>query len=143
MKSLIKYQPSYLDMFDDLDRVFDSLVGGSAFGTTRMPAVDIHEEEDSYVLEAELTGLSEKDVDVKIQDNLLMISSKNEQETENKKNGYLLKERRSSAFSRSFVLPKDVDREKIEASFKNGLLTLTLHKSPETQPRAIEVKVVK
>jgi HSP20 family molecular chaperone IbpA len=72
-----------------------------------------------------------------------MISSKKEEETETKKNGYLLKERKGTAFSRSFVLPKDVDREKIEASFKNGLLTLTLHKSPVTQPRAIEVKASK
>lgn len=143
MNSLIKYQPSYLDMFDDLDRVFDSLVGGSVFGKAQVPAVDVREEGDRYVLEAELTGLSEKDVDVKVQDNLLTISSKKEEETESKKNGYLLKERRSSAFSRSFVLPKDVDREKIEANFKNGLLTLILHKAPETRPRAIEVKAAK
>ena len=143
MNSLIKYQPSYLDMFDDLDRVFDSLVGGTSLGRARVPAVDIREEEDRYVLEAELTGLTEKDVEVKVQDNLLLISSKQEKETEEKKKGYLLKERRSSSFSRSFVLPKDVDREKIEAAFKNGLLTLTLHKSPETKPRAIEVKVGK
>ncbi|HUX22102.1 MAG TPA: Hsp20/alpha crystallin family protein [Spirochaetia bacterium] len=143
MKSLIQYQPSYLDMFGDLDRVFNSLVGGSSLSSARMPAVDIREEEDRYVLEAELTGLTEKDVEVKVQDNLLMISSKKEHEAESKKNGYVLKERRSSAFSRSFVLPKDVNREEIEASFKNGLLTLTLHKSPETQPRAIEVKASK
>lgn len=141
MKSLIKYQPSYLDMFDDIDRVFDSFLDGSIFGRARVPAVDVREENDSYVLEAELTGLSEKDIDVKVQDNLLQISSKKEANKETKESGYILKERRSSSFSRSFVIPKDVDREKIDASFKNGLLTLTLHKVPESKPRAIEVKV--
>ena len=141
MNNLIKYEPSYLDMFDDLDRVFDSLIGGSAFGRAKVPAVDIREEADRYVLEAELTGLTEKDVDVKVQDNLLLLSSKKEENKETKKSDYILKERRSSSFSRSFVIPKDVDRDKIDATFKNGLLTLTLHKVPESKPRAIEVKV--
>ena len=140
MKNLITYEPSYLNVFDNFDRTFDSLFNTSPFGRARVPAVDIREEEDRYVLEAELTGLTEKDIDVKLDDNLLVISSKNEEEKESKKSGYILKERRSSAFSRSFVVPKDVDREKIEAKFKNGLLTLTLHKAPETKPKSIEVK---
>lgn len=140
MKGLIKYEPSYLNLFDDFDRVFNSLFDGRLVGSPRVPAVDIREEADRYVLEAELTGLSEKDIDVKVQDNLLTIASKKEEEKETKKSGYLVKERRSSAFSRSFVMPKDVDREKIDAGFKNGLLTLTLHKVPESKPRDIEVK---
>ena len=140
MNSLIKYEPSFLNMFDDLDRVFNSLGGDRLFGSFKFPAVDIREEADHYLLEAELTGLNEKEIDVKVQGNLLMISSKKEEKNETKRSGYLLKERRSSSFSRSFVLPKDVDREKIDARFANGLLTLTLHKLPETKPRAIEVK---
>ena len=98
MKSLIKYEPSYLNMFEDFDRVFDSFLDNGWFGRTRVPAVDVREENDRYVLEAEMTGLSEKDVDVKVQDNLLMISSKKEENSETKKSGYLLRERRSSAF---------------------------------------------
>lgn len=139
MNSLIKYEPSYVNLFDDFDRMFDSLLDGRLTGT-RMPAVDIREENDRYILEAELTGLSENDIDVKVQDNLLTISSKKEEKKEQKKSGYLVKERRSSSFTRSFVIPKDVDREKIDASFKNGLLTLTLNKVPESKPRAIEIK---
>lgn len=140
MKSLVKYEPSYLGVFDDIDRMFDSFFDLQPVWT-RTPAVDIREEGDHYLLEAELTGLSEKDIDVKVQDNLLTIASKRAEEHEDKKNGYLLKERRSSSFSRSFVLPKDANRDKIEASFKNGLLSLSIPKLPEAQPKQITVKV--
>lgn len=143
MRSMIKYEPGYLNLFDDLDLTFDALFNTNPFGRTRVPAVDVREEEDRYVLEAELTGLTEKDIDVKLDDNLLVISSKKEEDKESKKSGYILQERRRTAFSRSFVVPKDVDRESIEAKFTNGLLTLTLHKSPETKPRDIEVKAGK
>ncbi len=140
MKSLVKYDPSYLGVFDDFDRVFNSFFDLEPTWT-RTPAVDIREEGDKYVLEAELTGLSDKDIDVKVQDNLLTIASKKSEQTEQKKNGYLVKERRNSSFARSFVLPKDADRDKIEASFKNGLLELSIPKLPEAQPKSITVKV--
>jgi len=140
MKSLVKYDPSYLGVFDDIDRMFNSFFDLEP-AWTRTPAVDIREENDKYLLEAELTGLSENDIDVKVQDNLLTIASKKSEQTEEKKNGYLVKERRHSSFSRSFVLPKDADRDKIEASFKNGLLALSIPKLPEAQPKSITVKV--
>lgn len=138
MKSLVTYRPYYTDLFDGVDRLFGSLVGDGLWSKT--PVVDIREEEDRYVLEAELTGLTEDDFEVQVHGNLLTISSKSEKSDENKKQGYVLRERRNASFSRSFVLPKDVDRETIEASFKNGLLTLTLNKAAEAKPRSIEVK---
>ena len=138
MKSLISYRPYYTDLFDGVDRRFGSLVGDGFM--TKTPAVDIREEEERYVLEAELTGLTEEDFDVQVHGNLLTISSKTEKNNETKEEGYVLRERRAASFSRSFVLPKDVDREKIEATFKNGLLTLTLNKAAEAKPRSIEVK---
>ena len=138
MKSLISYRPYYTDLFDGVDRLFGSLVGDGFM--TKTPAVDIREEEERYVLEAELTGLTEEDFDVQVHGNLLTISSKTEKNNESKEEGYVLRERRAASFSRSFVLPKDVDREKIEATFKNGLLTLTLNKAAEAKPRSIEVK---
>ncbi len=142
MKDVVKYEPSFLNVFGDFDKVLDSFFSSEpAWFRAANPAVDIREEADKYVLDAELTGLTEKDVDVKVQDNLLTLSSKKSEETEQKKDGYLLRERRSSSFSRSFVLPKDADREKIEASFKNGLLTLSIPKAPDAKPKSIEVKV--
>lgn len=138
MKSLVSYRPYYTDLFDGVDRLFGSLVGDGFMAKT--PAVDIREEEERYVLEAELTGLTEEDFDVQVHGNLLTISSKADKSNANTGEGYVLRERRSASFSRSFVLPKDVDREKIEANFKNGLLTLTLTKAAEAKPRSIEVK---
>ena len=85
-------------------------------------------------------GLSEKDVEVKVEDNLLSISSVKSEEKEEKKDGYILKERRERNFSRSFMLPKDADREKIEAVFKNGVLSLIIAKSPKSLPKTIQVK---
>ena len=143
MRHLVSYRPRNLNVFENLDRVFDSFLTDSPARRSVSPAVDIREIDDSYVLEAELPGLTEKDVDVKVEDTLLTISSKTEDEKEEEKNGYLVRERRAASFSRCFVLPKDVDRENISASFSNGLLQLALPKSPETKPRSIEVKVAK
>jgi HSP20 family protein len=102
--------------------------------------VDVREEKDRYVLEAELPGLTEKDIEVKVEDNLLTISSKKDEKREEKRNGYLIRERRSSAFQRSFVLPTDVDKENITAQFKNGILTLDMKKLASAQPKSIPVR---
>ena len=139
MRYLVPYTRNRTNLVGDFDRMFDEFFGRSRT-LGHAPAVDIVENDDSYVLEAELTGLSEKDVDVQLNDNLLTLSSKKEEvKTEEKKN-YVLKERRSSSFTRSFVVPKDVDREKIEAKFTNGVLTLTMPKTPAAKPRNIDIK---
>ena len=140
MRSLVKYSPLSVDVLGNFDRIFDSFFNDSTFKRTGSPSVDIRETENSYTLEAELPGLNEKDIEVKVDDNLLTISSKKEDETEEKRDGYILKERRHRSFTRSFVLPNDVDKDNIEANFHNGLLSLTLNKTPEAQPKTIEVK---
>ncbi|HUX22075.1 MAG TPA: Hsp20/alpha crystallin family protein [Spirochaetia bacterium] len=137
MNGVITYRNNYSDLLEGIDRVFASLPGNSF--KSRTPSVDIREEDDRYVLEAELSGLTEADVEVRVHENLLTVSSSTK-ESDDKATRYLLKERRSASFSRSFALPKDVDREKIDAAFKNGLLTLTLHKVAAMQPRSIVVK---
>ena len=143
MKTLVRYNPKSLDIFDNFDRMFNSLSGSTGIRQSTRPAVDIREDENSYVLEAELPGHTEDSVDVKLDDNLLTISTKEENNDETQKNGYVLRERRIAAFNRSFVLPKDVNREDITASFANGVLTLELRKSPESKPRQIEIKKAK
>lgn len=140
MRNLVKYSPVSPDVYGNFDRILDSFFNDSTIGRTSSPRVDIREKDGTYVLEAELPGLSEKDVEVKVDDNLLTISSKNETEKSEENNGYILKERRRSSFARSFVLPKDVDRDSIEAHFADGLLSLTLNKTPEAKPKMIEVK---
>jgi len=140
MRSIVSYTPHRLGLFDDIDRVFQSLSHDLSLMGCNGPRVDIRAEGERYVLEAELPGLEERDIEVKVEENLLTISSDHEQKSEAKENGYLLKERRSASFCRSFVLPEDVERDKIGASFKDGLLTLDMPKMERAKPKTIDVK---
>ena len=137
MRNLVTYRPYAL--FNEMEKAFGLLSNDStAFGTG--PSMDIREDEDQYVLEAELAGLTEKDIEVKVENDILTLSRKLEEEKEDKKDGDVVRERRHASFRRSFYLPKDVDREKIDAHFENGLLTLQLPKAEKAKPRQIEVK---
>ncbi len=138
--NLIRYNPNSLDLLDNVSRWFDDLYIEPSLGRSVLPAVDVRETDADYLMEVELPGLSEKDVEVKLDNNLLTISSKTEEKQEEKKNGYVMRERRSAQFSRSFVLPEGVDREKITAEFKNGILHLGFPKVPAAKPKTIEVK---
>ena len=136
--NLVRYEPTTLSLLNSFDRLFDGIFDDRAVS---VPAVDVRETDNGWHMEVDLPGLSEKDVEVKLENNLLSISSRKEEKQEDKKNGYLLRERRASSFCRSFVLPDDVDREKIEAAFSNGVLSLSFTKVPAAQPKTIEVKV--
>lgn len=137
------------NLFGDFDRVLNNMFDENhTMGKTvgqRNPSVDISESKDSYILEVELPGLSEKDVDVKVEDNKLLISSISK-EAEDKESGkteenhYLLRERGEFAFSRSFILPKNANTEAINGSFSNGVLKISIEKNPEKQPRSIKIK---
>jgi HSP20 family protein len=139
--NLVRYNPSSLDLADNVSRWFDDFFD-APFGRSALPPVDIRETDSEFQMEVELPGLSEKDVEVKLDNNLLTISSNKDTKKEEKKNGYIIRERKVSHFSRSFVLPAGVDREKIVAEFKNGILSLTFPKAPEAKPKTIEVKSV-
>ncbi|HEY9592907.1 MAG TPA: Hsp20/alpha crystallin family protein [Spirochaetia bacterium] len=138
--NLIRYNPSSVSLLDNMSTWFDDFFAGPTFGQTTLPAVDVRETDSEYLMEVELPGLTEKDVEVKLDNNLLTISSAKDEKKEEKKNGYLLRERRSTHFSRSFVLPEGVDHEKIVAEFKNGVLHLNFPKAPTAKPKTIEVK---
>ena len=138
MKGLIRYtRPNNLF---DWDGLLDNFFADTPVWNSRTPAVDVREAENEYLMEAELPGLTDNDIELNIEDNILTLSSKKEQDKEEKKNGYLIRERCNYEFARTFVLPKDVDREKIKAEFKNGLLLVSIPKSPEAKPRKIDVK---
>lgn len=136
--NLVRYEPTTLSLLNSFDRLFDGIFDDR---TVSVPAVDVRETETGWNMDVDLPGLTEKDVEIKLDNNLLSISSRKEQNQEEKKNGYLLRERRTSNFCRSFVLPDEVDREKIEASFANGVLSLSFQKTPAALPKTIEVKV--
>jgi HSP20 family protein len=107
-----------------------------------VPAVDIAEKEKEYEVMAELPGMDENNIDVKFADGMLTIKGEKKEEKEEKKKDYYLSERRYGSFQRSFQVPDGVDAEKIEASFKNGVLTVKLPKTAEAvkQEKKIAIK---
>jgi HSP20 family protein len=107
-----------------------------------LPAVDVAETEKAYEITAELPGLDEKSIEVKLVNGGLTIKGEKQEEKEEKKKDYYLHERKFGSFERSFQIPEGVEVDKIEASFKKGVLSVTLPKKPEAQKpeKKIEVK---
>jgi len=107
-----------------------------------MPAVDVTQTDKGYEITAELPGMEEKDIDVKLANGILTIRGEKRDEKEEKKNDYYVRERSFGSFERSFQVPENVDTDKVSASFKKGVLTVMLPKSAEAQKteKKIEVK---
>lgn len=129
---------------EDALEAFDHFLSFEPFFSPgyRSPAIDVREEEKSYEIVAELPGLSEKDLRLEVKDRVLSLSvERKEKEEEKKEAAYIRRERRSFAFERSFSLPENADTEKIEARFKDGLLSVTIQKKPEVAPRLVPVNL--
>jgi HSP20 family protein len=105
------------------------------------PAVDVVEKETAYEITAELPGMDEKNIELTVADDMLTIKGEKREEREEKKKDYYLSERRFGSFERSFRLPEGVESDKVEASFKKGVLTVTLPKTPEAQKKSKEKKI--
>ena len=106
-----------------------------------MPAVDVAETDKAYEITAELPGLEEKNIEVKLANGVLSIKGEKQEEKEEKQKDYYRRERSFGSFERSFQVPDHVDDDKIEASFKNGILSVTLPKSAEAQKQAKKIEV--
>jgi HSP20 family protein len=115
--------------------------GEFTFG--KAPAVDIAEREKEYEVTAELPGMEEKDIDVKYVDGVLTIKGEKKEEKEEKRKDYYLSERRFGSFQRSFQVPNGIDADQIDASFRNGVLTVALPKSAEAQKREKKIEIKK
>jgi HSP20 family protein len=109
--------------------------------TTWAPAVDIYETPNELVVKADLPDVNEKDIDVRVENNLLTIRGERKFEKSVSEENYLRVERTYGAFSRSFSLPNTVNAEAIAAQYKNGVLTVTLPKREESKPRQVKVTV--
>jgi HSP20 family protein len=103
--------------------------------TNSMPAVNIREDEKNYVLDLAVPGIEKKDLKIDMNEDVLTISSEIKNETEESKNGYKRKEFSYSAFCRSFTIPENVNREKIGANYKDGVLTVSLPKQDDEKTR--------
>jgi len=110
--------------------------------TSSMPAVNIREDEKNYVLDLAIPGMDKKDLKIDINEDVLTISSETKSETEDSKDGYKRKEFSYSSFYRSFYIPENVEREKIEANYKDGILSVALPKQEEEKNKITrEIKI--
>jgi HSP20 family protein len=131
------------DIFDVIERNFSNYFDRSP-ARAIVPKVDVRETADAYVLEMDLPGMTEKDVDVSFKDQVLSITAvkkaeTKEDNTEDKGHKYLIREREYSSFSRHFTLPVDIDAEKIGAEFSNGVLAINIPRRPETKSAKIAI----
>lgn len=106
-----------------------------------IPSVDILEKDGNLILRAELPGMTEKQIDLKLEGNTLTLKGERKMENQDNKNSYHRVESFYGSFTRSFRLPETVDLEKINADYKNGILTVTIPQKPEIKPREIPVSV--
>ncbi|WP_257165431.1 Hsp20/alpha crystallin family protein [Bradyrhizobium sp. SRS-191] len=140
----------------EIDRVFEDFHGGvwrtpalfdqlpglaRARSFAVAPAVDVAEHDNAYELTAELPGLDEKNVEVKVASGVLSIKGEKQEDKEETKKDYYVRERSYGAFERSFQIPDGVDTDKIEAVFKQGVLKVTLPKKPEVQKAAKTIDI--
>jgi HSP20 family protein len=109
--------------------------------TTWAPAVDIYETPNELVVKADLPDVNEKDIDVRVENNLLTIRGERKFEKSVSEENFLRVERTYGSFSRSFSLPNTVNAEAIGAEYKNGVLTVTLPKREKSKPRLVKVTV--
>ena len=120
------FRPFYMpNLFDD-----DFLPTLSS-RTSSMPAVNIREDEKNYILDLAIPGMDKKDLKIDISDDVLTISSESKEESSEEKDGYKKKEFNYSSFCRSFYIPENVNRDKIGANYKDGILTVSLPKMEE------------
>jgi HSP20 family protein len=132
----------------EMNRLFEDFFSGggplrSLFtdGDTFLPAVDIRETNDKIVIDAELPGLNPQDVTIRVEGERLVLSGERRQEKKEQNESYARVERSYGRFERQLQLPPGVDPEKVDATFKNGVLTIEIAKKEEAKPKTIEVKV--
>lgn len=143
--TLIRRTPSDPFRMDNFDRLFGDFFAPVRFGraneelanTGFMPAVDIQETDEDYIVKAELAGLTKDDVDVTLENSVLTLSGQREFEGKSEENNYHRIERSYGSFSRSFTLPHEVDAEGVKASFQDGVLTVSVPKKEQAKPRKI------
>jgi HSP20 family protein len=139
------------DFEREIDRWFgddwfdiDSMAGrsfGDIMGSSRAPAVDVEEKNGKYILRADLPGVKKHDIHVELKDGYLTLSGERTMENEEKKKNYRRIERAYGRFERSFRVPESVKEKDIHASFKNGILELTVPVKEGIKHKAIDVKV--
>ncbi|MDX6703937.1 MAG: hypothetical protein QOF26_4163 [Baekduia sp.] len=149
--ALIRWEPAreINSLQQEMNRLFSSFFdtppaagGGDGGGVRRwIPAMDLVETDDHYVLRADLPGMSEGDVDLSLEDNVLTLSGERKTEHEQGGQGFYRLERAAGAFSRSLTLPEGVDGDAISARFDKGVLEVRIPKPEQRKPRKLQIAV--
>jgi HSP20 family protein len=124
----------------DFDRLFNTLFDRSQAQQRWVPAMDLVEADDHFLLRADLPGLREDDVNIEVRDNALTVSGERKAEHEQREKGWYRLERQFGRFSRSISLPEGVDPDAIDASFDRGVLEVKIPKPEQRKPRRIAIK---
>ncbi len=145
--ALIRWEPvrELNTIQNEMNRLFNTFFDAPAAGAgqtpTRrwLPAMDLAETDDEFVLRADLPGLGEDDVNIELEDNVLTISGERKSEHEERNEGWVRVERASGSFSRSLTLPEGVDPERVRASFDRGVLEVHIPKPEQRKPRKVTI----
>lgn len=145
--AIIRWEPAreLNSLQQEVNRVFgsffDAPTGGDGAVPRRwIPAMDLVESGDHYVLRADLPGLGEDDVTIELDDRVLTVSGERRSESEQRGDGYHRIERATGSFSRSLTLPEGIDGDAIEAAFDKGVLEIRIPKPEERKPRRVAIK---
>ena len=146
--ALIRWEPvrEFGTIQNEMNRLFNSFFdtpthSNGATARRWIPAMDLVETEDAYVLSADLPGLSESDVSIEVEDNILTVSGERKAEHEDRKAGYYRVERSYGSFRRALTLPEGVDPEAVTANFDKGVLQVTVPKPEQQAPRKVQITV--
>lgn len=133
------------DLRDEIDRLFESPLTEwtrtSQLLSGWTPALDLHEDKNSFVVKAELPGMKKEDIEVSLHEGMLSISGERKSETKHEETEIYRAERFFGRFQRSVTLPAAVAADKVKAAYKDGILTITLPKTEEAKPKQIEVAI--
>lgn len=144
--AIIRWDPyrDLLTLRERMNRLFEDMVTNRGeerdlSASSWAPSVDIFETENEVVLTAEVPGIDEKDIEIKVEDNSLTIRGERKFEKETKEENYHRIERSYGSFFRSFTLPSYVDQDKVEAQYENGVLKIQMPKKAEVKPRKVRI----
>src|SRR5437764_931428 len=148
--ALIRWEPvrELSTIQNEMNRLFNTFFetptqgnGGSTTLRRWIPPMDLVETEGDFVLRADLPGLTQSDVNIELEDNILTISGERKSQHEERKEGYYRVERGFGSFSRSLTLPEGVEPEGVKASFENGVLEVRIPKPEQRKPRKVAISV--
>ena len=127
--------------YDPIDTIFSDIFDTWTNTGKRVPKADVYETKDAYVIEAEVAGYDEKNINLNVEKHVLSISSDEVKRELSEGTSLIAGEITLPSFERSFSLPESADEERISADYKNGILLITIPKKEKALPRRIEVKI--